>query len=53
MFVVMGSEIATMNIRHVPRDVSQLKFDSKDSDLRKELDAIEALLKTLNPGIQE
>jgi hypothetical protein len=53
MFVVMGSEIATMNIRHVPKDVSQLKLDSKDSDLRKELDAVEALLKSLVRPVTE
>jgi hypothetical protein len=47
MFVIMGSEIATMNIRHVPKDVSQLKLDPKDSDLKKELDALDALVKTL------
>ena len=47
MFVIMGSEIATMNIRHVPKDVSQLKLGPNDSDLKKELDALDALLKTL------
>ncbi len=47
VFVIMGSEIATMNIRHVPKEASQLKKIPKGSDFKKELDALEVLVKAI------
>jgi hypothetical protein len=48
MFIVTGSEIATMNLRYVPDDVGTLKQGQpQGSDLQNELDEINRLVQQL------